>query len=42
VLYRSGLRLEDALAQLRQLADEQPELKALVDFIPQSTRSLVR
>jgi hypothetical protein len=27
---------------LRLLADEQPELKALVDFIPQSTRSLVR
>jgi UDP-N-acetylglucosamine acyltransferase len=42
VLYRSGLRLEDALEQLRRLADEQPELKALVDFIPQSTRSLVR
>jgi UDP-N-acetylglucosamine acyltransferase len=42
VLYRSGLRLEDALEQLRRLADEQPELQALVDFIPQSTRSLVR
>ena len=42
VLYRSGLRLEDALDQLRRVADQQPEVQALVDFIPQSTRSLVR
>ncbi|HET7202919.1 MAG TPA: acyl-ACP--UDP-N-acetylglucosamine O-acyltransferase [Steroidobacteraceae bacterium] len=42
VLYRSGLRLEDALVQLRALAQEQPEVQTLVDFIPQSTRSLVR
>ena len=42
VLYRSGLRLEDALEQLRRVADEQPEVQAFVDFIPQSTRSLVR
>ena len=42
VLYRSGLRLEDALEQLRRVADQQPEVQALVDFIPQSTRSLVR
>ena len=42
VLYRSGLRLEDALEQLQAAAREQPELQPLVDFIPQSTRSLVR
>ncbi|HET9694962.1 MAG TPA: acyl-ACP--UDP-N-acetylglucosamine O-acyltransferase [Steroidobacteraceae bacterium] len=42
VLYRSGLRLEEALEQLRAMAQEQPEVQALVDFIPQSTRSLVR
>ena len=42
VLYRSGLRLDDALAQLREAAKDQPEVQALVDFIPQSTRSLVR
>jgi UDP-N-acetylglucosamine acyltransferase len=42
VLYRSGLRLEDALEQLRLMAVDQPEVQALVDFIPQSTRSLVR
>jgi len=42
ILYRSGLRLEEALEQLQQAAKEQPEVQALVDFIPQSTRSLVR
>ncbi len=42
VLYRSGLRLEDALEQLRVAARDQPEVQALVDFIPTSTRSLVR
>ena len=42
ILYRSGLRLEQALEQLRELARDQPEVKPLVDFIPESTRSLVR
>ena len=42
VLYRSGLRLEDATKQLQEAARTQPEVQALVDFIPQSTRSLVR
>jgi UDP-N-acetylglucosamine acyltransferase len=42
VLYRSGLRLEEALEQLREAARTQPEVQALVDFIPTSTRSLVR
>jgi UDP-N-acetylglucosamine acyltransferase len=42
VLYRSGLRLEEALEQLRAAAREQPEVQAFVDFIPTSTRSLVR
>jgi UDP-N-acetylglucosamine acyltransferase len=42
ILYRSGLRLEEALEQLQQAAKDQPEVQALVDFIPQSTRSLVR
>jgi UDP-N-acetylglucosamine acyltransferase len=41
-LYRSGLRLEEALEQLQAAARDQPELGPLVDFIPQSTRSLVR
>ncbi|HEX9207261.1 MAG TPA: acyl-ACP--UDP-N-acetylglucosamine O-acyltransferase [Steroidobacteraceae bacterium] len=42
ILYRSGLRLEQAIEQLAAAAKEQPEVQALVDFIPQSTRSLVR
>ena len=41
-LYRSGLRLEDAVERLTQSAKDQPEVQLLVDFIPQSTRSLVR
>ena len=42
VLYRSGLKLEDAQAQLAALAGEQPEIRPLVEFLPQSTRSIVR
>ncbi len=41
-LYRSGLRLADATAQLAALAAEQPELRLIVEFLPQSTRSIVR
>ena len=41
-LYRSGLRLEDAVERLAAAAKDQPEVQLLVDFIPQSTRSLVR
>jgi UDP-N-acetylglucosamine acyltransferase len=42
VLYRSGLKLADAQAQLAALVQEQPELAMLVEFLPQSTRSIVR
>jgi UDP-N-acetylglucosamine acyltransferase len=42
VLYRSGLKLTDATAQLAALAEEQPEVRAIVDFLPLSTRSIVR
>jgi UDP-N-acetylglucosamine acyltransferase len=42
VLYRSGLRLDEAVERLREAAKNQPEVQALVDFIPTSTRSLVR
>ncbi len=42
VLYRSGLKLADAAAQLESLAREQPEIRPLVEFLPQSTRSIVR
>lgn len=42
VLYRSGLKLADAEAQLKAMALEHPEIRPLVDFLPQSTRSIVR
>lgn len=42
LLYRSGLKLADATAQLEALAREQPELKPIVEFLPTSTRSIVR
>jgi UDP-N-acetylglucosamine acyltransferase len=42
VLYRSGLKLAEAEQRLAALAREQPELKAIVEFLPQSTRSIVR
>ena len=42
VLYRSGLKLAEAEAQLKAMADEQPELRPIVEFLPQSTRSIIR
>lgn len=42
ILYRSGLKLVDAETQLQAMAVEMPELQPLVDFLPQSTRSIVR
>ena len=42
LLYRSGLKLADATSQLAAFAHEQPELKLIVDFLPLSTRSIVR
>jgi UDP-N-acetylglucosamine acyltransferase len=42
VLYRSDLKLAEALEKLQPLADTRSEIKAFVDFIRHSTRSLVR
>jgi UDP-N-acetylglucosamine acyltransferase len=42
VLYRSELKLSEAIAQLAPLAQERSEIRAFVDFIRSSTRSLVR
>jgi UDP-N-acetylglucosamine acyltransferase len=42
VLYRSELRLEDAVAQLREMAAEHDFLAIFVDFISHSTRGLAR
>jgi UDP-N-acetylglucosamine acyltransferase len=42
VLYRSGLKLTDATAQLEALAQEQPEIRPIVEFLSTTTRSIVR
>jgi UDP-N-acetylglucosamine acyltransferase len=42
LLYRSGLKLDEALAQLERIALEQPEIKPFVEFIQRSSRSIVR
>jgi UDP-N-acetylglucosamine acyltransferase len=42
IIYRSDLKLSDALARLTTLTAEQPEIRAFVDFIHASTRSLAR
>jgi UDP-N-acetylglucosamine acyltransferase len=42
VLYRSDLKLAEALTQLAPLAEQYPEIRTFVDFIHGSTRSLVR
>ena len=42
ILYRLELRLAEALTQLEPLAAANPEVRAFVDFIHGSTRSLVR
>ena len=42
LLYRSGLRLAEAQARLAELATGQPELRPLVEFLPQATRGIVR
>jgi UDP-N-acetylglucosamine acyltransferase len=42
ILYRSDLKLAEALTRLEPLAAAQPELRPFVEFIQDSTRSLVR
>jgi UDP-N-acetylglucosamine acyltransferase len=42
VLYRSELRLEEALVKLRTLATGQAELKCLVEFLESSERGITR
>ncbi len=42
ILYRSGLRLVEAREQLAALAVNQPEVRAIVEFLDRSERSIVR
>ena len=41
-LYRSGLKLGDALAEIEQAAQDRPELDVLLESLRSSTRSIVR
>jgi UDP-N-acetylglucosamine acyltransferase len=42
LLYRSGLKLKDAMEQLEKVAETQSEIKPFVEFIKRSSRSIVR
>jgi UDP-N-acetylglucosamine acyltransferase len=42
ILYRSELKLSEAMEKLSALAETQPEIRSFVDFIAASTRSIVR
>ncbi|HUA24369.1 MAG TPA: acyl-ACP--UDP-N-acetylglucosamine O-acyltransferase [Steroidobacteraceae bacterium] len=42
LVYRSDLKLSDALERLEPAAGEQPALRLFVDFIRSSTRSIIR
>ncbi|MCC7414152.1 MAG: acyl-ACP--UDP-N-acetylglucosamine O-acyltransferase [Gammaproteobacteria bacterium] len=42
LLYRSGLRLAEATVELQRLVAVHPEVQAVVDFLPRSSRSIVR
>jgi UDP-N-acetylglucosamine acyltransferase len=42
VLYRSGLKLKEALEELDKAAETHAEIRTFVDFIKTSSRSIVR
>lgn len=42
LLYRSNLTLKDALAQMRELAEQTPEVARMIHFLEQSSRGVLR
>lgn len=42
IVYKSGLKLEDAILALEEMAEETPEVKCLVNFLKQTQRSILR
>jgi len=42
VIYRSGLTVDDAISRLRELAEKTPEIEALITFLNQSSRGILR
>ncbi|TCO83721.1 acyl-[acyl-carrier-protein]--UDP-N-acetylglucosamine O-acyltransferase [Plasticicumulans lactativorans] len=41
-VYRAGLKLEDAIAELRTIAQDWPRVSVFADFVESSTRGIVR
>ena len=42
IIYRSGLTIDDAITRLRKLAEESSEVEALITFLQQSSRGILR
>jgi len=42
IIYRSQLKLDDAVVQIRSMAEQFPRLAMMVDFLSSSTRGIVR
>jgi UDP-N-acetylglucosamine acyltransferase len=42
IVYKSGLKLEEAIQTLEELAGEAPEVLRMVDFLKQTGRSIIR
>ena len=42
VLYKSGLKLSEATAQIHELSSEMPELSSMSEFLAKSNRSILR
>lgn len=42
VIYRSGLTTDDAITRLQELVENTPEIEALINFLKQSTRGILR
>ena len=42
VIYKSRLKLEEAIEQLATMAEQSPEVLPMLDFLKQSGRSIIR
>ncbi len=42
IVFKSGLKLEDAIGALEEMAEETPEIHCLVNFLKQTQRSILR
>jgi UDP-N-acetylglucosamine acyltransferase len=42
VIYKSRLKLEEAIEQLATMAEQSPEVVPMLDFLKQSGRSIIR